>query len=140
MPTEETGETRVRTDCLNFDVSPCIQLKKQISIRGRRHWDYTFCGILDPVAIQDYTKFPSLITNVLLQLVRDVSNGVCYQRYEKRFEQQKCSPDIKGTILTSAFDYRFSSNKHTHMFLFVTQVFWVFIVRICFFGVQSGII
>jgi len=23
MPVEETGETRVRTDCLNFDVSLC---------------------------------------------------------------------------------------------------------------------
>jgi len=27
MHTEETGETRVRTDCLNFDVSLCIQIK-----------------------------------------------------------------------------------------------------------------
>jgi len=24
-----------------------------------------------------------------LQLVRDIINGVCYQRYEKRLEQQK---------------------------------------------------
>ena len=47
-----------------------------------------FCGILDPAAIQDVTKFPSL-TNVLLQLVRDI-NGICYQGYdEKRLEQQK---------------------------------------------------
>jgi len=44
MPIEETGETRVRTHCLNFDVSLCIQIKKQISIRGRRHWDYIFAG------------------------------------------------------------------------------------------------
>jgi len=42
MPLEETGETRVRTDCLNFDDSLCIQIKKQISIRGRRQWDYIF--------------------------------------------------------------------------------------------------
>ena len=28
MPIEETVETRVRTDCLNFDVSLCIQVKK----------------------------------------------------------------------------------------------------------------
>jgi len=42
MPLEETGETRVRTDCLNFDFSLCIQIKKQTSIRGRRHWDYIF--------------------------------------------------------------------------------------------------
>jgi len=32
------------------------------------------------------------MTNVLLQLVKDIINGVCYQRYEKRLEQQKgCS-------------------------------------------------
>jgi len=37
MPVEETGETRVKTDCLNFNVSLCIQIKKQLSIRGRRH-------------------------------------------------------------------------------------------------------
>jgi len=53
MPIEETVETRVRTDCLNFDVSLCPQIKKQISIRGRRHWDFIFCGILDPAAVQD---------------------------------------------------------------------------------------
>ena len=51
-----------------------------------------FCGILDHVAVQDCTKFPSVMTNVLLQLVKDIINGVCYQRYEKRLEQQKgCS-------------------------------------------------
>jgi len=44
MPVEETGETRVGNDCLDFDVSLCIQIKKQISIRGRRHWDYIFVG------------------------------------------------------------------------------------------------
>jgi len=38
-------------------------------------------------AVQDCTKFPSLIATVLLQLVRDISNGVCYQRYEKHLEQ-----------------------------------------------------
>jgi len=48
-----------------------------------------FCGILDSAAVQDCTKFPSLITNVLLQLVRDIIYEVCYQRYEKRVEQQK---------------------------------------------------
>jgi len=86
MLNEETGETRIRTDCLNFDVSLCIQIKKQISVKGRKHWDYTFCGILDPDAVQDCTKFPSLITNVLLQLVGDIIKGVCYQRYEKRLD------------------------------------------------------
>jgi len=39
MPIEETGETN---DCLNCDVFLWIQIKKQISIRGRRHWDYIF--------------------------------------------------------------------------------------------------
>jgi len=81
MPTEETRRSRVRIECLNFDVSLCIQIKKQISIRGRRHWDYNVCGILDPAAVHDCTKFPSLIINVLLQLVRDIINGVSYQRY-----------------------------------------------------------
>jgi len=45
MSIEETGETRVRTDCLNFDVSPCIQIKKQTSVRGRRHREYIFVGL-----------------------------------------------------------------------------------------------
>ena len=48
-----------------------------------------FCGSLDPAAIQDCTKFLSLMTNLLLQLVRDIINEVCYQRYEKRLEQPK---------------------------------------------------
>jgi len=42
MPLEETGETRIKIDCLNFDFSLCIQIKKQISIKGRRHWNYIF--------------------------------------------------------------------------------------------------
>ena len=33
-PAEETGGTRVRTDCLNFDVSQLVQFKKQISFGG----------------------------------------------------------------------------------------------------------
>ena len=64
------------------------------TLPSTKHWDYIFCGILDPTALQDCTKFPSVITNVLLQLVRDVINGVCYQRYEKRHEQQKSRPDV----------------------------------------------
>jgi len=35
------------------------------------------------------TMFPSLITNLLLQFVRDVVNRVCYHRYKKLLEQQK---------------------------------------------------
>jgi len=54
-----------------------------------------FCGILDPATVQNCTKFPSAITNVLLQLLRDIINGVCYQRYEKRLEQQKRSSNEK---------------------------------------------
>ena len=76
MPIEETRETRVRTDCLNFNVSQCIQIKKQISIKGRKHWDYTFCGILDPATVQDCKKIPNLIINVLLQLVGNIIKGV----------------------------------------------------------------
>ena len=30
MPVEATGEIRVRTDCLNFDVFLCIQIKKKL--------------------------------------------------------------------------------------------------------------
>jgi len=41
-----------------------------------------FCGILDPAAVQD-AKIPTLKTNVLLQLVANIINAVCYQRYEK---------------------------------------------------------
>jgi len=29
MPLEETGETRVRTDCLNFDISYVYKLKSK---------------------------------------------------------------------------------------------------------------
>jgi len=44
MPIEETGETRDRTDCLNFDVSLCIQIKKKISVIERSHWTYVLVG------------------------------------------------------------------------------------------------
>jgi len=47
------------------------------------------CGILDPYTLQVRTKFPSVITNVLLQLVRDIINGVCYQRYENVLSNRK---------------------------------------------------
>jgi len=67
-PIEETVETSAITDCLNFDVSQCIHIKKQLSIIGRSHWDYTFVGILDPPAVEDCTKFPNLITNAFLQV------------------------------------------------------------------------
>jgi len=44
--------------------------------------------------VQDCTKFSRLITNVLLHLVSDSINGVRYQRYEKRLEQQKGHPNV----------------------------------------------
>ena len=37
--------------------------------------------------------------------------------------------------MKSVFDHRFNSNEHAKMFLFVTEIFLVF-VRICIFGVQ----
>ena len=93
-------------------------------------------------AVQDCTKFPSLITYVLLQIAKDI-HGVCYQRYEKCLQQQKGHPNVnvcaaekkfeRGTIIKSVFDYCFNTKKHTRVYLFVTQAFWVFIVRICFF-------
>jgi len=64
----------------------CIQVLKN-SIRGRRDWDCMFCGILDPSAVQ-------VITNVLLQLLRDIINGICCQGNGKRLEQQKDRPNV----------------------------------------------
>ena len=43
-----------------------------------------FCVILDPATVQDCTK-----SNVLLQLVRDIVNGVCYQHYENVLSNRK---------------------------------------------------
>ena len=54
-----------------------------------------FCVILDPATVQDCIKFPSLITNVLVQLVKDIINEVCHQRYEKCLQQQKGRPNVK---------------------------------------------
>jgi len=84
---------RVSTDCLSFEVYLCIQIKKTNFNKRKRHWDYIF-GNLDIAAVQDCTKFPSLITNVILQLGRCIINGVCYQRYEKRLEKQKDRPIV----------------------------------------------
>ena len=42
MPIEETGETRVSTDCLIFDVSLCIYLEKTNFNQPRRHWNMFF--------------------------------------------------------------------------------------------------
>ena len=90
MPIEETVETRVRTDCLNFDSSQCIQIEKQLSITGRTYWDYTFMGDFRSHCSSRLHKISyfNLITNVLLHFVRDITYGVCWQRYEKRLEQK----------------------------------------------------
>jgi len=57
----------------------------------------------------------------------------------KKVVQMRCGRKFgRGTIITSVYDYRF--NNQTHIFLFVTKALWVFIVRIVFFGVQSGFI
>ena len=44
MPVEETGETRVRTDCFNFDVSLCIQIKTNFNLRKKALGLYFFVG------------------------------------------------------------------------------------------------
>jgi len=57
MPVEITDETRVRTDCLNFDVSLCIQIKNKFQLEEEGIWNYNFCGILDPAAVPECTKY-----------------------------------------------------------------------------------
>jgi len=42
MPIEETGETRVRTDCLNFDIA--YKLKNKFQFEEEGIWDYIFEG------------------------------------------------------------------------------------------------
>ena len=73
MPIEETGKTRIRTDCLNFNVSQAYRLKNKFQIEEK-----AIGIILDLAAVEGCTKFSSLITNVglLLQLMRDIINGV----------------------------------------------------------------
>jgi len=91
-----------------------LKNKFQLEEEGIRN---IFCGLLDPATVQDCTKLPSVITNVLLQLLRDIINGACYQRYGKGLEQQKrfskgfclhCRKKFqRGTMIKSIFDYRF---------------------------------
>jgi len=68
-----------------------LKNKFQLEEEGIRN---IFCGILDPATVQDCTKYPSVITNENLQLLRDTIDGVCYQRYEKRLEQKKGLPNV----------------------------------------------
>jgi len=108
MPLEETGKTRDRTDCLKFDVFLCIPIKKQISIRGRKHWGIYFLWDFASRWNSRWYKISwfnnRCISTIIifyvnfgdgnwrqaeaqlvafLQLVRDIINGVCYQRCEK---------------------------------------------------------
>ena len=101
-----------------------------------------FCAILCPTAVQDCTEFPRLMTNALLQLVRDVINVVCYQRYEKCLEQQKGRLNVNVCVKKiwkrnyNSISIRLiivSIQISTLMFLFVTQDFLVFIVRVWVF-------
>jgi len=64
MSVEETGETRVRTDCLNFDVSNAYKIKKLLeALRLYFLWDFkSHCS-------SRCTKFNRLMTNALLQLL-----------------------------------------------------------------------
>jgi len=46
MPIEETGDTRVRTNCLNFDVSLCISIKNEFQFEeevGMPDGRYFYC-------------------------------------------------------------------------------------------------
>ena len=90
-----------------------------------------------------------LITNVLLQLVRDIINGVCYQRYEKRLEQLKRSSKCKclrcrgkfgrGTISKSVFDCIVSIHIQAHSYVLVrnTNFLDFYCTNMGFLGVQS---
>ena len=82
---------------LNFDVSLCTQIKNKFHFEEEGIGEYIFVGF-DPAAFQVCTTFPSLIINVFLYLVRDIINGVCYQRYEKRLEQQKGCPNVNVCV------------------------------------------
>ena len=93
MPIEETGETSIRTDCLNFDVSLRIHAKKfqKIKLQEEDIEIIFFVGFQIPL---QFKVQHSLLTNILLQLVRDIINGICCQGYEKHLEQQKVRPNV----------------------------------------------
>jgi len=69
--------------------------------------------------------------------VRDIINGVCYQRYEKRLEQQEGRPNVNVCgaeenleeellcINKPVFNDRFISNKHTQ-YVFVRNTSFLF--------------
>jgi len=49
-------------------------------------------GFWIPLQFKIAQKFLVYITNALLQSLKDIVNGICYQRYEKHLEQQKGRP------------------------------------------------
>lgn len=63
MPIGE-NEMRFRTDCLNFLVALCMQIKKRFPLEEQGI--VASLGILDPAAAKDLTKSPSSIMNVAL--------------------------------------------------------------------------
>jgi len=55
--------------------------------------------------------------------------NICHCAAEEKLEEE--------LQLKSVFDYRFNSNKHTRMFLFATQAFWVlceYVFLVCNLG------
>ena len=61
-PVEEIDETSFKTDCANFWVVLCMQIKKQFPLEGV----VARLRILDSVEGQDLTKNPSSIANMAL--------------------------------------------------------------------------
>jgi len=45
--------------------------------------------------------------------VRHVINGVCYQRYEKRLEQQKCRPDVNVRAAEENLEEKLELNQYS---------------------------
>lgn len=64
-PIGESGETRFRTDCLNFLVALCMQIRKRFPLE--EEGIVASLGILDPAVAIDLTKSPSSIVNVALK-------------------------------------------------------------------------
>jgi len=80
----------------------------------------------------------------------NIINGVCYQHYEKSlvlrnkkvvqmlmFALQKKFG--RGTIIKSVFDYRFNSNKHTHVSVRNTSFLGFYCTNIVFLVGNLGL-
>ena len=110
-----------------------------------------FCGILDPAAVQDCITSSHLIAYVRVQLVNDIINSTEYVTTVMKnvLNNKKVVETLRFALqkkiwkrdYKSVFDYRLKSNKHTHMFLFVTQAVLGFsCTNIIFFGWKSRFI